>query len=79
MVNIDTVVDMFENCNNNFDEKELGKLRSLGGSDQKISKYGEEVTELQQTYINKLLLFRSNFIEFCKTSVTVRSLIGSVT
>ena len=43
MVNIDTVVDMFENCNNNFDEKELGKLRSLGGSDQKISKYGEEV------------------------------------
>ena len=39
MVNIDTVVDMFENCNNNFDEKELSKLKSLGGSDQQISKY----------------------------------------
>ena len=39
MVNIDTVVDMFENCNNNFDEKELSKLKSLGGSDQKISKF----------------------------------------
>ena len=58
MVNIDTVVDMFENCNNNFDEKELSKLKSLGGSDQKISKfvYG--------------IYHKATLINFCSSGVT---------
>ena len=58
MVNIDTVVDMFENCNNNFDEKELSKLKSLGGSDQKISKYVDGVYH------------KARLINFCSSGVT---------
>ena len=58
MVNIDTVVDMFENCNNNFDEKELSKLKSLGGSDQKISKFVYGVYH------------KATLINFCSSGVT---------
>ena len=58
MVNIDTVVDMFENCNNNFDEKELSKLKSLSGSDKKISKFVYGVYH------------KATLINFCSSGVT---------
>ena len=37
-VNLDTLLEKFDDTNNNFDEKEIEKLNSLAGDDKNIPK-----------------------------------------
>ena len=40
-VEIDHLLEMIDSTNNNFDEKEVTKIREIAGEDKHLSKFGE--------------------------------------
>ena len=71
-VEVDHLLQMFDSSNNNFDDKEVAKLREIAGGDKHISKF--DLFNFFHPY-NSINFLRAEFIEFCKTSHTIKNLI----